>query len=63
MKFKNQVLESLEQVQNINQKIQFQINRGLSQDDILETIEHIKEKVEQIKEMVSTEDDNLINQF
>ena len=34
MRFKNQVIDGLTQAQNIGQKLQFQVNRGMSQEEI-----------------------------
>jgi len=58
MRFKNQVIDGLTQVQNIGQKLQFQVNRGMSQEEIIETVDQLKEYLEKIKELVSTEADD-----
>jgi hypothetical protein len=58
MRFKNQVIDGLTQAQNIGQKLQFQVNRGMSQEEIIETVDQLKEYLEKIKELVSTEADD-----
>jgi hypothetical protein len=58
MRFKNQVIDGLTQAQNIGQKLQFQVNRGMSQEEIIETVDQLKEYLEKIKELVSTESDD-----
>jgi hypothetical protein len=57
MRFKNQVIDGLTQAQNIGQKLQFQVNRGMSQDEVIETVDQLKEQLEKVKELVSTEHD------
>lgn len=58
MRFKNQVIDGLTQAQNIGQKLQFQINRGVSQEEVSNTVDQLKEQLEKIKELVSTEADD-----
>jgi hypothetical protein len=58
MRFKNQVIDGLTQAQNIGQKLQFQVNRGMSQEEIIETVDQLKEYLEKVKELVSTEADD-----
>lgn len=63
MRFKNQVLNGLEQAQNIGHKLQVQVNRGMSQDELIETVIQLKEHLEKIKELVSVESDDFNLQF
>lgn len=58
MRFKNQVIDGLTQAENIGQKLQFQVNRGMSQDEVVNTVEQLKAQLEKIKELVSTEADD-----
>lgn len=58
MRFKNQVIDGLTQAQNIGHKLQVQVNRGMSQEELIETVEHLKEHLEKVKELVSTENDD-----
>jgi hypothetical protein len=57
MRFKNQVIDGLTQAQNIGQKLQFQVNRGMSQEEVIETVDQLKEQLEKVKELISTEHD------
>jgi predicted RNA-binding protein with EMAP domain len=58
MRFKNQVIDGLTQAQNIGHKLQVQVNRGMSQEELIETVEQLKEHLEKVKELVSTEHDD-----
>jgi hypothetical protein len=57
MRFKNQVIDGLTQAQNIGQKLQFQVNRGMSQEEVIETVDQLKEQLEKVKELISIEHD------
>jgi hypothetical protein len=63
MRFKNQVLDGLSQAQNIGQKIQLQLNRNVSQNEIFDTVEQLKEQIENMKELISIEHDEFEQQF
>ena len=63
MKYKNNVLDKLTQIESTVTKVQFQINRGVDQDTILESIEDLKEQIEKTREMVSLEQDDFTQQF
>ena len=63
MKFKDNVLEKLTQVESTVTRIQFQVNRGMDQDQTLESIDYLKEQIERIREIVSLEQDNFAQQF
>ena len=63
MRYKNNILDKLDQVEIAVNKIQFQLNRGIDQDQIGETIDSLKEQIEKLKEIVSLESDNFEQQF
>ena len=63
MRFKNQVIDGLTQAQNIGHKLQVQVNRNISQDELVETIDSLKEHLEKIKELVSIEHDDFNFEF
>ena len=63
MRFKNKVLDGLVQAQNIGQKLQMQVNRNMSSEDIDNTVEQLKEHLENIMELVRTESDEFEQQF
>ena len=58
MRFKNQVIDGLVQAQNIGHKLQVQVNRGMSQEELIETVEQLKDHLEKIKELVGVESDD-----
>ena len=63
MRYKNNVLDKLTQLESTVTKIQFQVNRGMDQDQILESIEDLKEQIEKTREMISLEGDDFAQQF
>ena len=63
MKYKNNVLDKLTQLEASVNKVQFQVNRGVDQDTILESIEQVKEQIEKTREMISLEGDYFAKQF
>jgi DNA-binding transcriptional regulator YiaG len=63
MKFKNNTLDKLNQLDATANRIKLQVNRGMDQDSILESIENLKEQIENIREIVSLEQDDFSQQF
>jgi DNA-binding transcriptional regulator YiaG len=63
MRYKNNVLDKLVQLEASTNKVQFQVNRGVDQDTTLESIEQIKEQIEKIREIVSLEQDDFAQQL
>jgi hypothetical protein len=63
MKYKNNVLDKLTQLEASVNKVQFQVNRGIDQDTILESITEVKEQIEKTREMISLEADDFAQQF
>ena len=63
MRYKNNILDKLDQAEIAVNKIKFQLNRGIDQDQIGETIDSLKEQIEKLKEIVSLESDNFEQQF
>jgi division protein CdvB (Snf7/Vps24/ESCRT-III family) len=63
MRYKDNALNKLTQLEAIVGKIQLQVNRGIAQDSILETIEQLKEQVETVREIISVEPDDFEQQF
>jgi ferritin-like metal-binding protein YciE len=60
MKFKNNITDSLTQVEAMLQRIQLQVNRNVSREEIEETIDKTKTQIENIKSMVSMESDDFM---
>ena len=63
MRYKNNVLEKLGQIDTIANRLNVQVNRGGTQDQVLESIEMLKEAIERTREMVSIEHDEFAQQF
>jgi hypothetical protein len=63
MRYKNNVLEKLGQIDVIANRINVQVNRGGTQDQVLESIEILKEAIEDARSMVSIEEDGFEQQF
>ena len=63
MRYKNNVLDKLVQLETAVNRVHIQVNRGGTQDDVNQSIETLKEQIEQIREMISIEPDDFENQF
>jgi hypothetical protein len=63
MRYKDNALNKLTQLEAIAGKIQLQVNRRVDQDSILETIEQLKEQIETVREIISVEPDDFEQQF
>jgi hypothetical protein len=63
MRYKNNVLDKLQATDTAVNRIKIQVNRNISQDKILESIDSLKETLEQIREMISIEPDDFDQQF
>jgi len=63
MRYKNNVLEKLGQIDTIANRINVQINRGGTQEQVNESIELLKEAIENARSMISIEADDFEQQF
>jgi len=63
MRYKNNVLEKLAQTDVVANRIQLQINRNISQQEISDSVEMLKESIERIREIISIEPDDFEQQF
>jgi hypothetical protein len=63
MRYKNNVLDKLNQVDALVNKLAVQVNRNYAQNEILETLTLLKEQIENTREMVSIEHDDFAKQF
>ncbi len=63
MRYKNNVLDKLTQTEALISRLALQVNRNMSQNEILETLTILKEQVEQTREMISIEHDDFAQQF
>ena len=63
MKYKNNILDKLVQLESVVNKVHIQVNRGGTQDSVNASIEILKEQVEAVREMISLEADDFAQQF
>lgn len=63
MRYKDNVLEKLLRTETITNRLQLQINRNIPQSEMSETIENLKESIEEVKSMISMEPDDFDQQF
>jgi len=63
MRYKNNVLDKLNQADALVNRLAVQVNRNISQNEILETLTLLKEQIETTREMVSIEHDDFEQQF
>ena len=63
MRYKNNVLDKLTQLETTINRIQIQVNRNVSQDGLNESIDRAKTGIESIREIVSIEPDDFEQQF
>jgi hypothetical protein len=63
MRYKNNVLEKLGQTDIAANRIQIQVSRGSSQNELLSSVEALKQTIESIREMISIEPDDFDQQF
>ena len=57
MRYKDQTLDKINQLSNIARTLDFQVSRLESQDSILQTIQDLKEKIEEVQSLISIEHD------
>jgi chromosome segregation ATPase len=57
MRYKDQALDKINQLTNIARTLDFQVSRLESQDSILQTIQDLKEKIEEVQSLISIEHD------
>jgi hypothetical protein len=63
MRYKNNVLDRLTQTEIAINRITLELNRNMSRDLILESVDKVKESIENIREMISIEPDEFEQQF
>ena len=63
MRFKNNVIDKLMQLDATANRVNLQVSRNIPQDDILESIQFLKQEIESIRDMVSMEPDDFEQQF
>ena len=63
MRYKNNVLDKLNQADALVNRLAVQVNRNYSQNEVLETLTDLKEQIESTREMISIEHDDFEKQF
>jgi hypothetical protein len=63
MRYKNNVLDRLTQTEVAINRVTLEVNRNMTREQILESVEKIKENIEGIREMISIEPDDFDQQF
>lgn len=63
MRYKQNIVEKLNQLDATINKLQFQINRNFNQEQLTDTSISLKEQVEKLQEIISLEYDEFENQF
>ena len=63
MRYKNNVLDKLNQVDALVNRLAVQLNRNMSKEESIDTLTMLKEQIESTREMVSIEHDDFEQQF
>jgi len=63
MRYKNNVLDKLNQADALVNRLAVQLNRNMSRDESMETLTILKEQIESTREMISIESDDFDQQF
>ena len=63
MRYKNNVLDKLNQVDALVNRLAVQLNRNMSKEESIETLTMLKDQIESTREMVSIEHDDFEQQF
>ncbi len=63
MRYKNNVLDKLNQVDALVNRLAVQLNRNVNREESIETLTMLKEQIESTREMVSIESDDFEQQF
>ena len=63
MRYKQNMMDKLEQAETLVSRLDIQLSRNASQEQVFETLEALKEQLNSAKEMVSIESDDFEQQF
>ena len=63
MRYKNNVLEKLNQTDALVNRLAIQLNRNVNREESMETLTMLKEQIESTREMISIESDDFDQQF
>ena len=63
MRYKNNVLDKLNQVDALVNRLAVQLNRNVDREESMDTLTMLKEQIESTREMISIEHDDFEQQF
>ena len=63
MRYKNNVLDKLNQADALVNRLAVQLNRNMDKEESLETLTMLKEQIESTREIISIESDEFEQQF
>jgi hypothetical protein len=63
MRYKNNVLDKLNQTDSLVNRLAVQVNRNVDRNEVMETLTMLKEQIESTREMISIEHDDFDQQF
>ena len=63
MRYKNNVLDKLNQQDALVNRLAVQLNRNADREEAMETLTKLKEQIESTREIVSVESDDFEQQF
>ncbi len=63
MRYKNNVLDQLAQLDVSVNKVKFELNRRFDQEVIVDSLDLLKEQIEKVRDIVSLESDDFEQQF
>jgi hypothetical protein len=63
MRYKNNVLDKLNQADALVNRLAVQVNRNVDRNETMETLTMLKEQIESTREMISIESDEFEQQF
>ena len=63
MRYKDNVLNKINQADILVNRVTFEVNRNTPQDQVLESLTLLKEQISSIQEIISVEPDDFEQQF
>jgi hypothetical protein len=63
MRYKDNVLNKLNQADALVNRLSIQLNRNVNREETMETLTMLKEQIESTREMISIESDEFEQQF
>ena len=63
MRFKEVTLEKITQVESVISRIQFEISRNATREQVEQSVEFLKSQIEELRSLISIEHDSFNEQF